>query len=292
MSDNLNLIAEPVTGFALRFESQYALLFDGVKELKGSPIFRAGLERAISSLLSRGGSTPLASMPVLISRLSRNRQLGTLLTDAAGETLLANKAFFELTGYKLGDTTCGDGTFSPEMYELLHGELIRTRQTVPWIEAARTVSLVSRRYSITDGTRGEHIRWMQFCSQPLLRNETVEGVLTVVAEATEEVEIEARIHSVIGVLEEQMHDLSAPVARLNSLIDRVHGLNDFLPREAGKLYASAPVPAPQPVEANDEPVAAESVSSSEDGQVSQEDILLEDMHIPRRSWRRWKKISI
>lgn len=258
MSDKLSPIAEPVTGFALRFDSQYALLAEGVKELRKSGIFKPGLERAISSLLVRGGATSLAKMPQLLSRLSRNRQLGSLLTDIRGETLLANKAFFELTGYKLGDTTSGEN-FGPEMYEFSDGRLFRTKRLVPWLDAARSLSLVSTRYSITDGTRGERIRWMQFCSQPLVADNRLEGVFTVVADATEEVEIESRIQSVIGVLEAQMADLSTPVARLNSLIDRVHELNDFLPRETQRrLYTpgfSAAMPDPTARAVEDEPVS-------------------------------------
>lgn len=92
MSDNLSLTAEPVTGFALRFESQYALLANGVKDLRESTLFKPGLERAILALLG-SKEQPLSLMPLLLSRLGRNRQLGTLLTDAQGERCWQIKHF-------------------------------------------------------------------------------------------------------------------------------------------------------------------------------------------------------
>ncbi len=88
------------------------------------------------------------------------------------------------------------------------------------------------RLALSDGSKGERLRWLQFCCQPLLSSAGgLEGVLTIVAEATEEIEIEDRVGHVIDLLTQQIAEIEQPTSRLTALMNRVRGLDDFLPRE-------------------------------------------------------------
>lgn len=231
MSDKWNLSGEQVTGHVLRLDSQVALLKTAIEEVRRATHSQSGLERATRALFTDGGAIDFPSVPKVLSKLSRNRQMGALLTDAAGEILMANKSFYDFTGYKPGAASGAE----LELYREQRGlSGVRTgmvrNQELPWREVLSTGQFRTQRLALSDGMRGERLRWLQFCCQPLLSaNGSVEGVLSIVAEASEEVEIEDRLTSVIGLLTQQVDSVVQPTRRLNALMERVRGLDDFLP---------------------------------------------------------------
>ncbi len=231
MSDNWNLSGEQVTGHVLRLDSQVVLLKTAIEEVRRATHSASGLERATRALFTDGGAIDFPSVPKVLSKLSRNRQMGALLTDAGGEILLANKSFYDFTGFQPGAT----GGDELELYREQRGlSGVRTgmvRNTeLPWREVLTSGQFKTQRLALSDGMRGERLRWLQFCCQPLLSlNGSLEGVLTIVAEASEEIEIEDRLTSVIGLLTQQVDSIVQPTRRLNALMDRVRRLDDFLP---------------------------------------------------------------
>jgi hypothetical protein len=100
MSDNWNLSGEQVTGHVLRLDSQVVLLKTAIEEVRRATHSQSGLERATRALFTDGGAIDFPSVPKVLSKLSRNRQMGALLTDATGEILLANKSFYDFTGFQ------------------------------------------------------------------------------------------------------------------------------------------------------------------------------------------------
>lgn len=231
MSDNWNLSGEQVTGHVLRLDSQVVLLKTAIEEVRRATHSASGLERATRALFTDGGAIDFPSVPKVLSKLSRNRQMGALLTDAAGEILLANKSFYDFTGFQPGAA----GGDELELYREQRGlSGVRTgmvRNTeLPWREVLTSGQFKTQRLALSDGMRGERLRWLQFCCQPLLSvNGSLEGVLTIVAEASEEIEIEDRLTSVIGLLTQQVDSIVQPTRRLNALMERVRRLDDFLP---------------------------------------------------------------
>ncbi len=231
MSDNWNLSGEQVTGHVLRLDSQVVLLKTAIEEVRRATHSPSGLERATRALFTDGGAIDFPSVPKVLSKLARNRQMGALLTDATGEVLLANKSFYDFTGYQPGTA----GSEELELYREQKGlSGIRTgmvkNKELPWREVLATGQFRTQRLALSDGMRGERLRWLQFCCQPLLSlSGNLEGVLTIVAEASEEVEIEDRLTSVIGLLTQQADSIVQPTRRLNALMDRVRHLDDFLP---------------------------------------------------------------
>lgn len=231
MSDNWNLSGEQVTGHVLRLDSQVVLLKTAIEEVRRATHSTSGLERATRALFTDGGAIDFPSVPKVLSKLARNRQMGALLTDSTGEVLLANKSFYDFTGYQPG--TAGSGEL--ELYREQRGlSGVRTgmvkNQELPWREVLSTGQFKTQRLALSDGMRGERLRWLQFCCQPLLSlSGNLEGVLTIVAEASEEVEIEDRLTSVIGLLTQQADSIVQPTRRLNALMERVRQLDDFLP---------------------------------------------------------------
>lgn len=231
MSDNWNLSGEQVTGHVLRLDSQVVLLKTAIEEVRRATHSASGLERATRALLTDGGAIDFPSVPKVLSKLSRNRQMGALLTDAGGEILLANKSFYDFTGFQPGAA----GGDELELYREQRGlSGVRTgmvRNTeLPWREVLTSGQFKTQRLALSDGMRGERLRWLQFCCQPLLSvNGSLEGVLTIVAEASEEIEIEDRLTSVIGLLTQQVDSIVQPTRRLNALMERVRRLDDFLP---------------------------------------------------------------
>ncbi len=225
MSDNRNLSSEQICGFVRRFDSQVALLKNAVEEVRRASNTASGLERATRALLTDGGAIDFPSIPGVLCRLARNRQMGALLTDGGGEILLANKSFYDLTGYKSSDSA------ELELYLERSGKLFRI-QDFPWQVVLSTGQFQTSRLALSDGSKGERLRWLQFCCQPLLSSVGgLEGVLSIVAEATEEIEIEDRVTHVIDLLAQQLTDMELPAAKLSTLKNRVRGLDDFLPRE-------------------------------------------------------------
>jgi len=231
MSDNWNLSGEQVTGHVLRLDSQVVLLKTAIEEVRRATHSASGLERATRALFTDGGAIDFPSVPKVLSKLSRNRQMGALLTDASGEILLANKSFYDFTGFQPGAA----GGDELELYREQRGlSGVRTgmvRNTeLPWREVLTSGQFRTQRLALSDGMRGERLRWLQFCCQPLLSvNGSLEGVLTIVAEASEEIEIEDRLTSVIGLLTQQVDSIVQPTRRLNALMERVRRLDDFLP---------------------------------------------------------------
>lgn len=231
MSDNWNLSGEQVTGHVLRLDSQVVLLKTAIEEVRRATHSASGLERATRALFTDGGAIDFPSVPKVLSKLSRNRQMGALLTDAGGEILLANKSFYDFTGFQPGAA----GGDELELYREQRGlSGVRTgmvRNTeLPWREVLTSGQFRTQRLALSDGMRGERLRWLQFCCQPLLSvNGSLEGVLTIVAEASEEIEIEDRLTSVIGLLTQQVDSIVQPTRRLNALMERVRRLDDFLP---------------------------------------------------------------
>lgn len=231
MSDNWNLSGEQVTGHVLRLDSQVVLLKTAIEEVRRATHSASGLERATRALFTDGGAIDFPSVPKVLSKLSRNRQMGALLTDAGGEILLANKSFYDFTGFQPGAA----GGDELELYREQRGlSGVRTgmvRNTeLPWREVLTSGQFKTQRLALSDGMRGERLRWLQFCCQPLLSvNGSLEGVLTIVAEASEEIEIEDRLTSVIGLLTQQVDSIVQPTRRLNALMERVRRLDDFLP---------------------------------------------------------------
>ena len=231
MSDNWNLSGEQVTGHVLRLDSQVVLLKTAIEEVRRATNSPSGLECATRALFTDGGAIDFPSVPKVLSKLARNRQMGALLTDASGEVLLANKSFYDFTGYKPGTA----GSDELELYREQRGlSGVRTgmvRNTdLPWREVSATSEFLTQRLALSDGMRGERLRWLQFCCQPLLSaSGSLEGVLTIVAEASEEIEIEDRLTSVIGLLTQQADSIVQPTRRLNALMERVRRLDDFLP---------------------------------------------------------------
>lgn len=231
MSDKWNLSGEQVTGHVLRLDSQVVLLKTAIEEVRRATHSQSGLERATRALFTDGGAIDFPSVPKVLSKLARNRQMGALLTDATGEILMANKSFYDFTGYKPGATS-GDEL---ELYREQRGlSGVRTgmvrNQDLPWREVLSTGQFRTQRLALSDGMRGERLRWLQFCCQPLLSaSGSLEGVLSIVAEASEEIEIEDRLTSVIGLLTQQVDSIVQPTRRLNALMERVRRLDDFLP---------------------------------------------------------------
>ncbi len=231
MSDKWNLSGEQVTGHVLRLDSQVVLLKTAIEEVRRATHSQSGLERATRALFTDGGAIDFPSVPKVLSKLARNRQMGALLTDATGEILMANKSFYDFTGYKPGAA----GGDELELYREQRGlSGVRTgmvrNQDLPWREVLSTGQFRTQRLALSDGMRGERLRWLQFCCQPLLSvSGSLEGVLSIVAEASEEIEIEDRLTSVIGLLTQQVDSIVQPTRRLNALMERVRRLDDFLP---------------------------------------------------------------
>ncbi len=226
MSDNRNLSGEQVTGFVARFDSQVTLLKNAVEEVRRASNAASGLERATRALLTDGGAIDFPSIPGVLSRLAKNRQMGALLTDGGGEVLLANKSFYDLTGHHNADGA------ELELYFEREGKLFRSLD-LPWHVVLSTGQFQTRRLALSDGSKGERLRWLQFCCQPLLSSAGgLEGVLTIVAEATEEIEIEDRVAHVIDLLAQQIVEIEQPTSRLTALMNRVRGLDDFLPHKS------------------------------------------------------------
>lgn len=224
MSDKWNLSGERVTGSVLRFDSQVALLRTAVMEVRQAVSSTPAFERATRALFTEGGAVTFPAVPKILSSLSHNRQLGALLIDGDGEILMANKNFQDLTGFT------NDSAF--ELFFADSGGELRKAQDMPWQTALSAGQFVPQRMALSDGKRGERLRWLQFCCQPLLDGNSVEGVLTIVSEATEEIELEERMHSVIGLLSQQIEELSHPAQQLNQLMERVRTLDNFLPRQS------------------------------------------------------------
>jgi len=225
MSDNRNLASEQVTGFVARFESQVTLLKSAVEEVRRASHSASGLERATRALLTDGGAIDFPSVPGVLARLSRNREMGALLTDSSGEILLANKCFYDLTSYNNSDSSV------LQLYFERSGNLFLSKE-LPWQVVLSTGQFQTQRLALSDGSKGERLRWLQFCCQPLLSAAGgLEGVLTIVAEATEEIEIEDRVSRVVDLLAQQLTEVETPTSRLSALMARVRNLDDFLPRE-------------------------------------------------------------
>jgi CheY-like chemotaxis protein len=224
MSDKWNLSGEQVTGSVLRFDSQVALLRTAVLEVRQAVNCTPAFERATRALLTEGGAVSFTAVPKILSALGQSRQLGALLVDSSGDVLMANKGFHDLTGFN-HDSSALDLFFVDDK-----GQMQRL-QNLPWQSVLSSGQFSTCRLSLSDGKRGERLRWLQFCCQPLLAQANLEGVLTIVSEATEEVELEERMHSVIGLLSQQVEELSQPAQQLNQLMERVRTLDNFLPRQ-------------------------------------------------------------
>ncbi|MFA6557420.1 MAG: hypothetical protein WCT03_13450, partial [Candidatus Obscuribacterales bacterium] len=139
MSDNWNLSGEQVTGHVLRLDSQVVLLKTAIEEVRRATHSPSGLERATRALFTDGGAIDFPSVPKVLSKLARNRQMGALLTDATGEVLLANKSFYEFPGYQPGTA----GSEELELYREQKGlSGIRTgmvkNKELPWREVLAT----------------------------------------------------------------------------------------------------------------------------------------------------------
>jgi CheY-like chemotaxis protein/PAS domain-containing protein/HPt (histidine-containing phosphotransfer) domain-containing protein len=241
MSDNWNLSGEQVTGHVLRLDRQVVLLKTAIEEVRRATHLASGLERATRALFTDGGAIDFPSVPKVLSKLSRNRQMGALLTDAGGEILLANKSFYDFTGFQPGAAGGGELELYREQRGLSGVRTGMARNTeLPWCEVLTSGQFKTQRLALSDGMRGERLRWLQFCCQPLLSaNGSLEGVLTIVAEASEEIEIEDRLTSVIGLLTQQVDSIVQPTRRLNALMERVRRLDDFLPSSQGLSIETA-----------------------------------------------------
>ncbi|MDQ5966375.1 MAG: Response regulator [Cyanobacteriota bacterium erpe_2018_sw_39hr_WHONDRS-SW48-000098_B_bin.30] len=234
-SDNTMLGADLMSGLMRKLTSQIGALQSELSQIESTVASKSGLEKAVKALISDSQHLELALVPGIIMRLSKERSLGAVLTGEEGQVLLANPAFYTLTGMSGQDFENNQIAF----YEPGQDGLVPVA-VKPWdvpqdkrsVKAKDSV-LLSGRFALSDGKDGGTVKWLQFVGKPLTDDEGhYGGCLTFVAEATEEAQLEQKIAQLLCELKGQLERLNSPVADFNRVIASALAFNQFAAPQA------------------------------------------------------------
>ena len=234
-SDNTMLGADLMSGLMRKLTSQIGALQSELSQIESTVASKSGLEKAVKALISDSQHLELALVPGIIMRLSKERSLGAVLTGEEGQVLLANPAFYTLTGMSGQDFENNQIAF----YEPGQDGLVPVA-VKPWdvpqdkrsVKAKDSV-LLSGRFALSDGKDGGTVKWLQFVGKPLTDDEGhYGGCLTFVAEATEEAQLEQKIAQLLCELRGQLERLNSPVADFNRVIAIALAFNQFAAPQA------------------------------------------------------------
>jgi len=229
-SDNTMLGADLMSGLMRKLTNQIGALQSELSQIESTVASKSGLEKAVKALISDSQHLELALVPGIIMRLSKERSLGAVLTGEDGQVLLANPAFYALTGMSGQDFENNQITFYEPGQNGLAPVAVK-----PWDVPAdkRSVkskdsALLSGRFALSDGKDGGTVKWLQFVGKPLTDDDGhYGGCLTFVAEATEEAQLEQKIAELLAELKGQLERLSDPVADFNRVIAKALAFNQF-----------------------------------------------------------------
>lgn len=234
-SDNTMLGADLMSGLMRKLTSQIGALQSELSQIESTVASKSGLEKAVKALISDSQHLELALVPGIIMRLSKERSLGAVLTGEEGQVLLANPAFYSLTGMSGQDFENNQIAF----YEPGPDGLVPVA-VKPWDvpQDKRSVkskdsALLSGRFALSDGKDGGTVKWLQFVGKPLTDDAGhYGGCLTFVAEATEEAQLEQKIAQLLCELRSQLERLNSPVADFNRVIASALAFNQFAAPQA------------------------------------------------------------
>lgn len=234
-SDNTMLGADLMSGLMRKLTSQIGALQSELSQIESTVASKSGLEKAVKSLISDSQHLELALVPGIIMRLSKERSLGAVLTGEEGQVLLANPAFYALTGMSGQDFENNQIAFYEPGQEGLVPVAVK-----PWDVAqdkrsvkSKDSALLSGRFALSDGKDGGTVKWLQFVGKPLTDDEGhYGGCLTFVAEATEEAQLEQKIAQLLCELRGQLERLNSPMADFNRVIASALAFNQFAAPQA------------------------------------------------------------